>query len=303
MMRCSSDVDSPETPADGRQRRDRLRQDRVQRVERALALERRPAGEHLVEHDAEREDVAAVIDARRRAPAPATCTPRCRGRARRRCAARATLTVDASRSAGSTSLARPKSMILAWPSSVTITLAGFRSRWIDALLVRARQAFGDLGREVERARLAAAVRGCSVSLSFSPRISSIAMNVTPSASPTSWMTAMCGCSSARAARASWSSRSRRSRIVDEIVGQHLERDFAAEVHVDGAVDDAHAAAADLFDDLVVRECLTDHPFNIKNQERAASAARQRQSRGADQPPPRLRRSAEASAKAEAPRCW
>ena len=30
---------------------------------------------------------------------------------------------------GSTSLASPKSMILAWPSSVTMTLAGLRSLW------------------------------------------------------------------------------------------------------------------------------------------------------------------------------
>ena len=92
-------------------------------------------------------------------------------------------------------------------------------------------------------------------------------------------------------------------IVNEFGGSTLSATSRPSGCLHRAKDDAHAAAADLFDDFVVGESLTDHPFNIKNQERAASAARQRQSRGADQPPPRLRRSAEASAKAEAPRCW
>ena len=46
-----------------RQRRHRIGQDGVQRVERALALERRTRRQHLVEHDAKREDVGAVVDA------------------------------------------------------------------------------------------------------------------------------------------------------------------------------------------------------------------------------------------------
>ena len=41
------------------------------------------------------------------------------------------------------------------------------------------------------------------------------------------------------------------RIVNELGWQDLERDLAPEIHVDGTVDDAHAAAADLFDDFVV----------------------------------------------------
>jgi hypothetical protein len=40
------------------------------------------------------------------------------------------------------------------------------------------------------------------------------------------------------------------RIVDQVVRQHLDRDIPSQRHVDGAVDDAHAAAADLLDDLV-----------------------------------------------------
>ena len=37
------------------------------------------AGEHLVEHDAERPDVGPLVDRARRAPAPAPCRPPCRG--------------------------------------------------------------------------------------------------------------------------------------------------------------------------------------------------------------------------------
>ncbi len=50
-------------------------------------------------------------------------------------------------------------------------------------------------------------------------------------------------------------------IVDEILRQHLERDVAAEVQVARPIHDAHAAAADLFDDLVVRQRPADH-FSI-----------------------------------------
>ena len=37
------------------------------------------------------------------------------------------------------------------------------------------------------------------------------------------------------------------RVVKQIVGQDLERHFAAEVDVDRAIDDAHPAAADFLD--------------------------------------------------------
>ncbi len=40
--------------------------------------------------------------------------------------------------------------------------------------------------------------------------------------------------------------------------QDLEGDLAVQPHVDGAVDDPHAAAADFVDDTVVREGATNH---------------------------------------------
>ena len=47
-------------------------------------------------------------------------------------------------------------------------------------------------------------------------------------------------------------------IRDQLLGQHLERHLAIEADVDRAVDDPHAAAADLLDDLVVGKGPADH---------------------------------------------
>ena len=44
-----------------------------------VATEQLATGEHLVEHDAERPDVGALVDRHALAPARAPCTPRCRG--------------------------------------------------------------------------------------------------------------------------------------------------------------------------------------------------------------------------------
>ena len=64
--------------AGARQARRRLLQHRVQRLDARLAPERADAGEHLEQDGAEREDVAARVDAVPRAPARATCRRRCR---------------------------------------------------------------------------------------------------------------------------------------------------------------------------------------------------------------------------------
>ena len=47
-------------------------------------------------------------------------------------------------------------------------------------------------------------------------------------------------------------------IVQELVRQDFQRHLASEIDVEGTIDDAHAAAADLVDDLVVREPPADH---------------------------------------------
>ena len=67
MIRWTSAPASAMRPGQRRQRPGRLREDRVQRVDVALPLEWQPAGQHLVQHHAEAEHVAAVIDGAPRA--------------------------------------------------------------------------------------------------------------------------------------------------------------------------------------------------------------------------------------------
>ena len=50
----------------------------------------------------------------------------------------------------------------------------------------------------------------------------------------------------------------RLRILRKIVGQEFQRDEAAEFGVLGLVDDAHAAAAEFFEDVVTGDRLADH---------------------------------------------
>ena len=96
----------------------------------ACPPERPPPREHLVQHDAEGEDVGPRVDRPARAPAPATCRPtvpsdRCRARV----ICGDGLRPRAPPSGSRCSLARPKSRILTRPSRVTNRFSGFRSRW------------------------------------------------------------------------------------------------------------------------------------------------------------------------------
>ena len=69
----------------------RLRlQDGRERIADVFAIERAPARQHLVEHTAERPDVAALVGRLGPSPARATCTQRCRESRRRRSSSRAT---------------------------------------------------------------------------------------------------------------------------------------------------------------------------------------------------------------------
>ena len=58
----------------------------------------------------------------------------------------------------------------------------------------------------------------------------------------------------------------RLRVARHFVGQEFEGDEAAEVGVFGLVDDAHAAAAELVDDAVVRDGLADHSLSVIREE-------------------------------------
>ena len=120
----------------------------------------------------------------------------------------------------SDSFARPKSMTLAWPSPVTMMLAGFRSRWMMPVSC-ARESASAISIASSMLRDGAIGPRWSSALSGSPRTSSITMNVRSSTSAMSWMTAMCGCSSAEAARASCTNRARRTGSATSAAGSTL----------------------------------------------------------------------------------
>ena len=69
---------------------------------------------------------------------------------------------------------------------------------------------------------------------------------------------MLGWFSAEAARASRWKRSSAWASCGDVFGEELEGDEAAELDVFGLVDHAHAAAAEFFEDAIVRDGLADH---------------------------------------------
>ena len=88
------------------------------------------------------------------------------------------------------------------------------------------------------------------------------MNDRPSCSPMSWMVQMLGWFNADAVRASRRKRLSASGSPARSWRQELQRDGRLQPRVLGFVDDAHAAAAELFDDAVVRQRLTDQSIGI-----------------------------------------
>ena len=133
-------------------RRRRVAQDRRGQLDRRRALERPPAGRHLVEHHAEREDVGAVIDRAGPRPAPATCRAPCPSPRRRASAQRTSAIVGVAQlgRARRRPCARPKSSTFTRPSAVTITLAGFRSRCTMPFVMRGRERIGDRPRAIAK---------------------------------------------------------------------------------------------------------------------------------------------------------
>jgi hypothetical protein len=54
------------------------------------------------------------------------------------------------------------------------------------------------------------------------------------------------------------------RVFSEVFGQELQGDKAVQLGVLGLVDDTHASAAELFDDAVVRDGLTDERVGLRH---------------------------------------
>ena len=134
-------------------------------------------------------------------------------------------------------------------------VGGFQIAMDDALAVSAGEAFGDLDCDLEARgrRWPRTGRWRSRCDSLSPRISSMAMKLMPSSSPTSWITAMCGMLE-RGGGAGFADEALAAIAVGhQLGGQDLERDVAIEARVGGAIDHAHAAAADFLDDPVMRD--------------------------------------------------
>ena len=102
-----------------------------------VGVERLLAGEDLVEDAAEREDVGAVGPRARPAPARATCS------------AGVPMTMPVRVMSEPETRARPKSMILTWPSGSRWMLAGFRSRWTMSWAWAKAKPVADLAHDVE----------------------------------------------------------------------------------------------------------------------------------------------------------
>ena len=102
-----------------------------------VAGERQRAGEHLVQHDADRVQVAALVD---------VVALRLFGRDVRDAAHHHAGLRHAPACAPHTARAMPKSQSLTTSSLVTRTLAGLTSRCEQAVSVRVREAPGDLDR-------------------------------------------------------------------------------------------------------------------------------------------------------------
>ena len=158
---------------------------------------------------------------------------------------------------GRRSLARPKSMILACPDSVSMTFFGLRSRWTTprawasaspsaTSIARSRARTGSSGRPGEEGGEGPAPH----ELHRDERRPLGLVDLVDDRD--------------RGVR----ERRRRARLLLEpalLLGvapgaraQDLERDLAAEGRVEGAVDDPHAAPPDLLEHLVVGERLSDH---------------------------------------------
>ena len=151
---------------------------------------------------------------------------------------------------GAATLARPKSRTFTRPSLVTITLAGFRSRWTMPLSCAAARA---------SASAMAIPRSADGSPPGDDAVEGLTLDelhgqeVDAAASSTEWSVTIFGWLSAATAPGLALEAGQAIRLGRHLGGQHLERHVATELGVGGAVDLAHAAGADRGGDPVVCE--------------------------------------------------
>ena len=226
-------------------------QDRVHRLDRRIGVERAAAGEHLVEHDAEREDVGAVIDGLAAhllgRHVAHRAEHRARARQRTRMGEQGRLGLNRGARLGQLGEAEVEDLDAAVARDEDVVR--LQVAVDDALLVRGGQAPGDLAGVVDglpmRQRRGADARAQRIALE------QLGDDVGR---------AVVGADVVHAEDVGVIERADRARLLLEAAeairvrgkrgGQHLDRHLAAEARVTGAVDLAHAARPDRGHDLV-----------------------------------------------------
>ena len=159
-----------------------------------------------------------------------------------------------------TYLAIPKSMTFAWPSPVSITLAGFRSRWTMPRW-RANSSASAISEAMRKASGSGIGPRASRSLSVSPSTSSMAMKGTPEGARALADFVDLGdegmIEPGGGVRLAQQPPPRR--LVRHLAfGQELERDLAIELKILGQIDLSHPSLADFRENPVVRDLAADH---------------------------------------------
>ena len=216
-------------------------------------VEQPPAGEHLVEHAAGGEDVAAAVDPLAGDLLRRHVAERAEHDARRR----SCMPVDAGRRGPLEPLQREAEV-------QDLDRAVGREEDVLRLQVAMDDAFRRAPRPGRRRsrrrsrppRATAAAPASRRARRVCPSSSSMTAKGTPSATPSSWIDRMLGCESAATARASVSKRCRIAGIRGDVLGHDLDRDVAREPQVARAIHLAHAAGAERAGDFVLRETGT-----------------------------------------------
>ena len=227
-------------------------------LRRRVAGEGRPAGRHLVQHGADREDVGAVIGSLsgKLFGSEIGVKQRTVGLEAgwRQLPGRWWSTPPASRTAAMSSRggppAAPSSSSFTCPSLVMKTFGRFDVAVDQAAAVDRGERVGELRRRCRAAGRRSAACRRSARRAARPSSSSQTRKAWPFSSPESCTAQMCGWLTSEAM---WASRRKRSRAWPGqlLRPQQLDRDVAIEPQIAGAIDLGRAVAADPLEELVV----------------------------------------------------
>src|SRR5271156_129092 len=153
--------------------------------------------------------------------------------------------------------ASPKSRILACPRWVTKIFAGLMSRWTIPLECAASNPSATSIASESTVSLSSGLPAMRC-FSVAPSRNSMAMQRLPTVFADFVDSTNIGMIKRRSRPSLAAKAFQRLRVARQFIGQEFERDKAAKLGVLGFIHDPHAAAAKLFDDAVVRDCLVDH---------------------------------------------